>query len=235
VILGNLIPVLTWSPDSRQFAYGFQQDNYYSLVIENADGSGNTHFRHDDYDGYIQPQWSPNGNMIVFQTRWSDKIVLFSLTDSSFTTLLEPEGSPRDPQWSPNGLIIAYALGSSPNPGIYIVDIDGTDNRCITQEVVHYRYPVWSPDGLKISYGSRGIDNNHKFSYYDLSTGEETTIDETMDNYVTRGTWSFDSNLLAYTRKSNGISKMVVYNLETKNSKEIKVGDFSVIAGSFRP
>ena len=225
----------SWSHDSKRFTYGFEQNQYSSLVITNIDGSDDKHFRNDDFEGYLQPQWSPNGDLIVFQTKWSRKLGIFNLADSSFTTLLESEGAPSDPRWSPDGLKIAYSLGSSPNPGIYIVNADGSDNRYLSQEVGYCRYPVWSPDDLKVSFSRLGTDNNHKYCYYDLSNREEITIDETMDNYGYIGTWSSDSKLVAYNIEKSGKETMIIYNIETQKSNEILIGDLSIFTGSFRP
>ena len=73
----------------------------------------------------------------------------FNINDSTFTQFYESEGDKIDPSWSPDGTKIAYAYQ---NNGIYVINIDGSNNKKITQISERCRYPIWSPDGKKISY-----------------------------------------------------------------------------------
>ncbi len=58
-----------------------------------------------------------------------------------------------EPSWSPDGRTIAYVHGDTVNgkTGIYLINVDGTDNRIIYSSASAYS-PDWSPDGKWIAF-----------------------------------------------------------------------------------
>jgi TolB protein len=80
---------------------------------------------------------------------------------------MRPDGSGRRrvtrieaeyPSWSPDGKRLAFmsmqpkATGSDPNYDIYVVDLDGSDQRRLTNWAGEDGWPAWSPDGRWIAY-----------------------------------------------------------------------------------
>lgn len=67
-----------------------------------------------------------------------------------------------DPQVSPDGRWVAYTVGTVDKPAnkvvnqIYVMSIDGTRTRQITNGTSSSSGPRWSPDGRKIAYNNAG-------------------------------------------------------------------------------
>ncbi len=90
------------------------------------------------------------------------------------------------------------------NAGIYLVDSDGKNERCLVPEVFPNKYPSFSPDGRKIVFTS-GRGSCFGLYLYDLTTGKEYAIDDKYD--YTFPSFSPDGKLLLYAswrRDTNG-------------------------------
>lgn len=223
----------SWSPLGDQFTYTSVTNTKSSLAIISADGSNQKHFSSPDFRRFYEPVWSPLGRTIVFMAiQFQRNLFQFNIVDSTITQFFQTDGDKLDPSWSPDGEKIAYAYSSK---GIYVVNIDGSNNKQLTQISERSRYPIWSPDGTKISYSQRGSEGLHKYYYYDLSLNKEILIDDSLDNYVLIGSWSKDSKLVSYSKKYNNKQTVMIYNIESKKSEEIIVGHLSIFTASFKP
>ena len=118
--------------------------------------------------GDTSPDWSPRGDLIVFQrsgnegcsqaVSWSE---LWTVTQDGSTKTLVPNGY-QEPSWSPEGTSIAYTFdtwddnGESDSRNVFRVAPDGSG----LLQVTHYpagsyllaHSPTWSPDGGSIVY-----------------------------------------------------------------------------------
>lgn len=99
------------------------------------------------------PDWSPDGQRIVFDNRETRDIMSVNWDGSDLQNLTNDQLFDFSPKWSPDGTQIVY---SSQNPSpfqIFVMDADGSNPRQITQFPSSSSIlPKWSPDGRKIAF-----------------------------------------------------------------------------------
>jgi acylaminoacyl-peptidase len=110
-----------------------------------------------------------------------------------------------DPQISPDGMRVIYArnfkdiMTDRDYGNLWMVNIDGSQNRPLTQGNQRDFSPVWSPDGSKIAYRSNGQDDRVKLFVLYLDTRESVALTNSA-NAPGSVTWSPDGQILAFTQ-----------------------------------
>ncbi len=163
---------------------------------------------------------SPDGKRVVFGARGdvytvpAKKGITRNLTQTSGV-------HERNVEWSPDGYYVSYISDKTGEDEIYIQRQDGLEPAIqLTKGSKTYKYnPIWSPDSKKLLWS----DKMGKLSYVDIDTKEVTTVVEDSKDWEIRDyTWSPDSKWIAYTLPRNrGVSRIYVYNLETKEAKPV--------------
>jgi Tol biopolymer transport system component len=129
-----------------------------TIWVMNADGSGRTRITNNPNATDSSPSYSPDGQQIVFSRtlgrgRGEGHIYVMSADGSEVARLTEdPSGHP---EFSPDGKRIAFS-GGGDAPGIYAMDVDGTDVIQLTDRR-HATQPTWSPNAKRIAF-LRGAD-----------------------------------------------------------------------------
>lgn len=124
----------TWSPDGKRLAY-VSQDDGFMLYTTDPDGGNRITMARD----VVGPDWSPDGQFIVYRGT-PPAIFKLPVNTPSMPQLLTKrtvsfvDGADLDgyPAWSPDGQAIAFYSQRSGKVGIYVMSIDGTDERLIT-------------------------------------------------------------------------------------------------------
>jgi len=146
---------MAWSPDGNKIA--FMGDG---LMIMNADGSNaRTISRHSILDNYLFPPiWSPDSRKLAFVTNnlnASQSAIMSGDLNAAAIHLIDVDtGQERplllngtsgnfDPAWSADGSQIAFASTRSGNSEIWVVNVDGTHLRQLTNVGQFARYPYW--------------------------------------------------------------------------------------------
>ena len=109
-----------------------------------------------------QPNWSPDGDVILFQRRipLGDDWDISTITpDGSNLKNINPnpESADTDASWSPNGKCIVYSTdnGELPVPNIFVIPMNGGKPiRVTSSDTYEDGAPSWSPDGLWIAFES---------------------------------------------------------------------------------
>ena len=124
------------------------------------------------------PAFSPDGNKIVFCSIRRDTngdgvidqrdnfgIYIIDVERKNERQIVNDDCQNTCPSFSPDGSKIVYLsrrrdtngdgkIDLFDNPGIYIKDLDGRDEKCIVSDEYHNKFPSFSPDGGKILFAS---------------------------------------------------------------------------------
>ena len=171
-----------WSPDGQKIAFITPDttpgEEKSALCVMNADGTNKTQLAEDVW---TKPSWSPDGQKIAFITGDDSDLSVInvdgtnkvSLITTAFAGNWNSENRTRlgSPVWSPTGNKIAFAsstyeegyASSSASAsaasftekgltGIYLINVDGTGLRKVTNTETGVSSLVWSPDGEQIAF-----------------------------------------------------------------------------------
>jgi Tol biopolymer transport system component len=102
------------------------------------------------------PDWSPDGNTIVFELeqKASAGVALMSASGANVRTLT-PKGFQGQPSFSPNGRSIVYERDiAEGNNGVWVMRADGSGNRRLTRNPFGCcdTDPNFSPDGTLVTF-----------------------------------------------------------------------------------
>ncbi len=163
-----------WSPDGRRVAFSAKFGEEDDIFIVDADGGDRRRLAdHPAREGH--PRWSPDGKRIYFNSErvagepgaptGEDVVDIFSVradgTDLRRHTRCRSECS--YPSVSPDGKKLLYrrvfwSAGADGervrNSEIVVADLDGPNERNLTQDAAYDVYPIWSHDGAWVYFSS---------------------------------------------------------------------------------
>lgn len=138
----------SFSPEGRRIAFTSGRLGHPEVYIMDADGTNAellTSFDFGDQNYRTDPDWSPDGRMVAFQSRFADgrfQIMTISLRDRS-TKLLTSEGSNEEPSWAPDGRHLVFASNRSGARELWVLDTESGRLRQLTHDD-GAELPAWS-------------------------------------------------------------------------------------------
>ncbi len=145
---------VSYSTDGARIALTvFPRQGPRELWVANADGSGATQIASSA--NVSRASWSPDGEWIAYAAD-TDRASSIHLVrpDGSDDRMIGPLLTDRDyfsVSFSPDGSSLLFDQGTDVGFGIFVMDIDGTGVRRISQGDRDYN-PSWSPDGTRIAF-----------------------------------------------------------------------------------
>ena len=186
----------TWSPDRTEIFFAtFAPSDFYLM---DADG-GNVTLLKEDYRG-ARPAWSPDGRKIAYggTGQW---IAIFNVRTRIEKLMFVPVDQARDMAWSPDGRQLAFVnWNREQHTGrdIYVINVDGTGLRQLTDHPAHDRWPAWAPDGRQIAfYSTRNNDDNSGGIF--LMDTDGKNVKELTDGNEIYPSWSPDGKRIAFS------------------------------------
>jgi len=182
-ITGNTMPVNlsnnayderepAWSPDGTRIAFSSNRDSVGTserdIYVMNADSSNVIRLTNG---GWVNsdPAWSPDSTRIIFSSDRSGNGDLY-ITQSDGSTLndafrfTDSLTNEYDPDWSVQHQIVYVSSQSGTENGeIFVVNLNGTGKRNLTNDPADDQRPSWSPDGTRIVFTSNRFSGSDIF------------------------------------------------------------------------
>jgi Tol biopolymer transport system component len=141
----------TWSPDGKQILFASNRDGTNQLWVVGLDGNGLRQISNlPDLRG--RSDWSPDGRYIVtyLGESWKREVYLMNADGSNLRQISPPGGNSQGASFSPDSqwvVFTAYYDNFNDIHGceIYIMRIDGTDLRRLTDNDYCDYQPRWGP------------------------------------------------------------------------------------------
>jgi len=152
----------SFSPDGQWVVFESHQldvEGYGVITKYKVDGSQPYQPLTDEKDDCRQPNWSPAGNLILYQKFFEDQwdIWTMNIDGSGKKRVTSGNEDKTDASFSPDGKWIVYSSdeGDLEFANLFIIPVSGGESRRVTQYSNGYDgAPSWSPDGTKIAFES---------------------------------------------------------------------------------
>ncbi|MGW4643653.1 amidohydrolase family protein [Sphaerisporangium sp. NPDC004334] len=156
------------SPDGRTLAL----DMLGVLWVCSASGGTARRLTSDLYD-IAQPDWSPDGSTIVFQSYRDAVFDLWTIRPdgSAIRRLTTGPFDHREPRYSPDGRTIAYSSDSGGGYGVHLLDVATGATRVLADTSAEEYEPAWSPDGSRVAF----VVADTRIDVVEVATGARRT------------------------------------------------------------
>jgi TolB protein len=153
------------SPDGQWIVFESHKldvDDNGIITKFNIDGTSSYIQLSDANDDCRQPNWSPAGNLILYQklTNQQWDIWVMDTQGNNKTKVTSGGGDKTDASFSPDGQHIVYSSneGGEKYANLYIIPSSGGTSKKITNYDSYDGAPSWSSDGKKILFESSFTD-----------------------------------------------------------------------------
>ncbi len=212
-----------WSPDGTKIVFASERDRDSEIYVMNADGSGQTRLTFTPGDD-SHPHWFPDGSRIIFNSArttpdlsvdWGKQYLeIFSMNadGSDVKQITSFKTISTFPSVSPDGKKIVFRMVTnseslnwdlSPtkrNSEIFVMDIDGSNLKDVSESPGFDGWPFWSPDSKRIVFSSNrnGPANVGQLFIVNADGSGLTPLTRTDNSYV-QPNWAIDGKkILAY-------------------------------------
>jgi TolB protein len=136
--------VPSYSADGTKIIFSSDRSGLMRAYIADANGHNPVLINPDFIEEEKVPVMNPkNMNMIVYAERGSNLTTRNMQNGENYDLISVFTGKETWPRWSPDGQKIVYEHVDDTGSNIYIVNVDGSQNRILLEHDGNERYPFW--------------------------------------------------------------------------------------------
>ena len=177
----------SWRPGTSRIAFQTNRDGNGEIYAVNADGSGLMNLTNDPQGNDGDPDWSPDGQRIVYAHGTVPPAVDIDVmnADGSGKHPVIQGNSDLDPTWSPDGTKLAFRSARDLNDEVYVANADGTNPVRLTNNAAPGNtlpedwFPSWQPLPLSTTTSSTTSSTTTSSSTTSTSTTTRTSTTST--------------------------------------------------------
>lgn len=227
-LFASLAPPSEWvlSPDGERLAFTQPVNGFLQIFSAPSRGGFPRRLTATLADCH-EPRWSPDGKQIAYTS--DDALWVMNVDGTKARKLTEHPSGHVEPCWSPDGKSIAFYSRRRGWDQIWTVKVENGTARQILKGDWDADDVVWSPDSRWLAFCSiREPDLMTRGIYLTPSDGGEETL------ISPRGCWSGaphfspDGNVLAYLSDRDNWFHIYLYDLKTRETKQITCGEFEI-------
>ncbi|MCI0711721.1 MAG: DPP IV N-terminal domain-containing protein [Chloroflexi bacterium] len=188
----------------------------FSLLIVGLTNPSESKAFQDNNIGPRRPDWSPDGEQIVFSSFVGGDIWIVDADGQNLQNLTEEFDSSDDfAVWSPYGEQIFFVSDRDGSIDIWVMEADGSDSENLTGslEVAEGYYSV-SPDGSRVAFTAYS-DDTETTSIWIVDVGSKE-LEQISPDYLdsfSLPTWSPDGSQLAFQRDIEGMTVSEIWTI----------------------
>jgi WD40 repeat protein len=229
----HLAPAL--SPDGREIAYFSEKNSFFvDLYLADAE-TGRVKRRlvkstlNSNYESlrFINSagSFSPDGRYFAIAAKRKDRddlVILDVKKDEEVRRIRVPLNGLTTPSWSPDGKQLVFTGYDGGISDLFVVNVDGSNLRRLTNDKYADLEPSWSPDGKTIAFATdRGPATdfealrfgNLRIALLHLENGSIDLLGQMDQGKNINPAWAPDGRSLAFVSDRNGISNIFLYDL----------------------
>lgn len=162
----------------------------------------------DVQEGACQPDWSPDGQRLVFITPCAGNqdlypgaaLFIINADGSGLMPLPSVPGGDFDPAWSPDGKQIAFtSVRNDGRTQIFTLNLDDLTPTLLSIKYGRDRTPDWSPDGKEIIFSSER-EGNAQIWVMAADGSNPVKFSKSPDTINVKPSWSPDKSLVLFTQ-----------------------------------
>lgn len=186
----------------------------------------------------INPSWSPDGRTLAY--------TMYGVSNADIVLSRIYEGLPLQrpargignnflPVFSPDGTRIAFMSTRDGQAEIYVMNVDGSNLRRLTNHPEDDVTPTWSPSGTQIAFTS-SRSGRPQIYMMNAADGSDVRLVSLGESEADRPTWSpAPHNEIAFTARTGSWYDIKIYEVATGTIRRLTNGPGSNESPAFSP